>query len=124
VREPLPQLFELVSAHRAFLGAAIATLRKQIEFAILRQQLDLHARSHFLPWLGEEIPLQTDQAAVRFTLQRYNTPEIDHQLARLLYGETVGLRSLRMVRGCTTISPRSGNAGCCLASVAQWSDQH
>ena len=46
-----PKPLQLPAAHGALLGDPVEALREDIEFAVLRQQLDLHARPGFLPRL-------------------------------------------------------------------------
>ena len=49
-----PQALQLPPAHRALLGDPVEALGEHIEFAVLRQQLDLHARARLLPGLGRQ----------------------------------------------------------------------
>ena len=51
--------------HRPLFGGAVAALRQDVEFAFVRQQLDLHAGSRLLPRLGEKMLLQARQATFR-----------------------------------------------------------
>jgi hypothetical protein len=63
--EPGPQPLQLPPPHRTLFGDAVAALGKDIEFTLLRQQLDLHAGSRLLPRLGNQMLLQTRQATLR-----------------------------------------------------------
>jgi hypothetical protein len=47
-----PQPLQLPPAHRALFGDPVEALGEDIEFAVLGQQLDLHARSGLLPRLA------------------------------------------------------------------------
>src|SRR6202043_619962 len=67
--EPGPQPLQLPPPHRTLFGDAVAALGKDIEFTLLRQQLDLHAGSRLLPRLGDQMLLQTRQAPLRRAYQ-------------------------------------------------------
>src|ERR1700757_5499111 len=60
--EPSPQPFQLAAAHRAFFGNRTGALGKDVELAVLRQQLDLHTRPGVLPGRGDKRLFQPGQA--------------------------------------------------------------
>lgn len=53
--EPAQQAAQLAQAHRAFLGHPVAALGKDIKFALVGVEFDIHAIAHVFPRLPEEV---------------------------------------------------------------------
>src|SRR5580693_6352784 len=70
--EPGPQPLQLAPPDCPLLGDTVAALGQDVELALLRQQLDLHAGSRLLPRLGDEMLFQTRQATLQTPTSKPN----------------------------------------------------
>src|SRR5208337_2451255 len=65
LRESGPQPLQFATTHGAFLGDSILALGEHVEFAVLGQELDLHARAGIAPGFGDEGLLETIEPSLR-----------------------------------------------------------
>jgi hypothetical protein len=61
--QPFPQPFQLPPAHCAFLGHAVDTFGKHVNFAVLQQQFHMHALPCLDPGFVNQVLLQPREAA-------------------------------------------------------------